>query len=71
MKDTTRVKVIPLNPGGAKELKAQVYDLTELAAKQALYGIVQALSFRANITSIMFKEIIDDAVKYSKNKKEG
>jgi len=55
----------PLNPGEAKTLKAAVYDLSELAAKQALYGIVQVLSFKPRISTDTLKEIIDDARKYS------
>jgi len=54
-----------LNPGEAKTLKAAVYDLSELAAKQALYGIVQVLSFNHKISREEFQEIIDDARKYS------
>ena len=55
----------PLNPGEAKTLKAAIYDLAELAAKQALYGVVQLLSFKPRISREEFQEIIDDARKYS------
>ena len=55
----------PLNPGEAKVLKAAVYDLGELATKQALYGIIQVLSFKPRMSTDMLKEIVDDARKYS------
>lgn len=68
MKDTLKTPMVHLNPGEAKTLKARVYDLSELAAKQALYGIVQVLSFKVNVSRSMFEEVIDDAEKYSKIK---
>jgi hypothetical protein len=68
MKDTLAIRPTVLNPGEAKVLKARVYDLSELAAKQALYGIVQVLSFKVNVSRSMFEEVIDDAEKYSKIK---
>lgn len=71
MNDKISRVVTKLNPGEAKELKARVFDLSELATKQALYGIIQVLSFRANVTRTMFEEIIDDASKYSLIKQGG
>ena len=68
MKDTLSQKAIALNLGEAQILKARVYDLSELAVKQALYGIIQILSFKVNVSRSMFEEVIDDASKYSKNK---
>ena len=68
MKDTLKVPMVHLNPGEGKMLKARVYDLSELAAKQALYGIIQVLAFKVNVSRSMFEEIIDDAEKYSKIK---
>lgn len=68
MKDTLGKKAIHLNPGEASNLKANVYDLSERGAKQALYGIIQILSFKVNVSRFMFEELIDDAVKYSKSK---
>jgi hypothetical protein len=68
MKDPTGRKVVILNPGVAKGLKASVYDLSEAAAKQVLYGIIQIFSVRANMSSSIFEEVIDDAVRYSKVK---
>jgi hypothetical protein len=71
MKDTLKVPMVHLNPGEAKVLKARVYDLSELASKQALYGIIQILSFKVNVSRSMFEEVIDDAVKYSEVKGRG
>jgi hypothetical protein len=39
--------------------------------KQALYGIIQILSFKVNVSRSMFEEVIDDAVKYNQIKKGG
>lgn len=71
MKDTLKVPMVHFNPGEAKMFKARVYDLSELAAKQALYGIIQILSFKVNVSRSMFEDVIDDAVKYSEVKKGG
>ena len=71
MKNILKTPVVCFNPGEAKVFKAQVYDLTELAAKQALYGIIQILSFRVNVSRSMFEEVIDDAGKYSEVRKGG
>jgi hypothetical protein len=71
MMDISKVPVRPLNPGEAHTLKARAYDLSELGAKQALYGIIQVLSFKVNVSRSMFEDVIDDAEKYSKIKKGG
>lgn len=71
MKDTLKTPMVHLNPGEAKALKARVYDLSELAAKQALYGFIQILSFKVNVSRSMFEEVIEDAVKYSEVKGRG
>ena len=71
MKDTLKVPMVHLNPGEARALKARVYDLSEVAAKQALYGIIQILSFKVNMSRSMFEEVIDDSVKYSEVRKGG
>jgi len=60
----------PLNPGEAKTLKAAVYDLAGLAAKQALYGIIHIISFKHRISREEFQEIIDDERKYSELEKK-
>lgn len=62
-------KQYPLNPEQAKILKATIYDLSEQAAKQALYGIVQMLSIKINLSKNHFEEIIDDARKLTEVKK--
>lgn len=62
-------KQYPMNPGEAKVLKATIYDLSELAAKQALYGIVQILSLKIHLNRYHFEEILDDARKLSEVKK--
>ena len=69
MKKTVRLTISPFNPGEAKALKAVVYDLSEGAAKQALYGIINVLSLRVNMPKSFFRELIDDAVKYDNSKK--
>ena len=60
----------PLNPGEGHTLKAAVYDLSPSARLQALYGIIQILSFRVNVSRQMFEEVIDDARKYSELQKK-
>lgn len=60
-----REKVFPIYPDEARTLKACVFDLSETAAKQALFAMVQILSLKTFITQAQFKEIIDDAGKYS------
>ncbi|MDP2362675.1 MAG: hypothetical protein Q8M94_02775, partial [Ignavibacteria bacterium] len=57
-------KVFPIYQDEARILKAQVYDLSEIAAKQALFGIIQVLTLKTSITQAQFKEILDGAGKY-------
>lgn len=61
-------KRCPLNPGEAKTLKAAIFDLSENAAKQALYGIIQILSLGPQLNRTHLEEIIDDARKLSEMK---
>ena len=51
--------------------KARVYDLSEGAAKQLLFGIIQTLSEVGSATRDFFEEILDDASKYDSAKKGG
>jgi len=44
-------------------LKAAVRDLSEQAAKQALYEIIQVLTLAPHVRRPTFEEIIDDAKK--------
>ena len=60
-----REKVFPIYPDEAGILKATVYDLSETAARQALFAMVQVLTLKVSITQAQFKEILDDAGKYS------
>lgn len=46
-------------------LKAQVYDMTEGGAKQALYAMVQILESHHCIESVAFRLLVQDAKKYS------
>lgn len=71
MKDTLKVPMVHFNRGEAKMFKAKVYDMSELAVKQALYGIIQILSFKVNVSRSMFEQVIDDAFEYSQVKKGG
>lgn len=47
-------------------LKAQIFDLTEKGAKQALYGMVEILEQHPSILLMAFRLLIEDATKYSK-----
>ena len=64
-----REKVFPIYPDEARALKAKVYDFSESAAKQALWGMITILSFKTAISLIQFKEILDDAGKYTQANK--
>jgi len=68
MTDVSKVSVKPLNAGESKALKAAVYDLSELAAKQTLYGMIQILCIKVHVPMSVFKEILDDARKYDEVK---
>jgi hypothetical protein len=61
MKEHTKVYII--NPGEAKLLKVTIERLSHLAAKQALYGIVQVLALTGSLRTKTFEEILDDARK--------
>ena len=65
-----REKVFPIYQDEAKVLKAKVYDFSENAAKKALWGVITILSFKTAISLIQFKEILDDAGKYTQSKKQ-
>ena len=65
-----RKQKTPLNPGESANLKAAVYDLTELAAKQMLYGMIQLLSSKSSILVEQFRDVLDDARKYAQTKKQ-
>lgn len=62
--DMAKVKARSLNSGEAKALKACVYDLSENAAKQVLYGLIQILCIKVNIPLGFFQDVLDDARKY-------
>lgn len=51
----------PLNPGEAKALRATMGRLNGIGARQALLGVVNVLTTRANLPASLFGEIIDDA----------
>jgi hypothetical protein len=57
-----------LMPAEAHNLKAIVHGLSDLAAKQALYGLIQVLSFKSGVSGLMFSEVLDDARKYTEVK---
>lgn len=65
-----REKVFPIWPDEARNLKALVYDLSEIGLKQALFGMIQILTLRTSITQAQFREILDDAGKYVQIKKQ-
>ena len=69
MERHTKKSVYPLTTEEAKTLKARVYDLSELGAKQILYGIIQALNSEGKILRPFFEEILDDGAKYSDSTK--
>lgn len=59
------------NEGEVKVLKDLIFDLNEMALRQALFGILTVLNFKKNISTNQVKEILDDSRKYSQIKKEG
>lgn len=65
----SKIKRGPLLPDEVRDVKASVYDLSELACKQLLYGIITVLSFKSSATKDQFLEILDDAKKYNQIKK--
>jgi hypothetical protein len=68
MKKTVEVWVGYLDTEESRTLKARVYDLSELAAKQVLYGIIQIFTMKAKLSIPNFEEVIDDAGRYQKTK---
>ena len=60
-----REKVFPIYPDEVRILNAKVFNFSESSAKQALYGMIRVLSLKTSITQAQFKEILDDAGKYS------
>ncbi len=71
MEKAARRTAVPLNPGEASLLKAQVFDLSESGSKQALYGIIQILQFKGSVSRVTFEEVVGDAMKYTEVKKGG
>lgn len=65
-----RKQKTPLNPGESASLKAAVFDLSEIAAKQMLYGMIQLLSAKNSILVEHFRDCLDDARKYSQIKNQ-
>lgn len=66
-----RFKIYSISEQESKIFKAMVFDLNETAAKQILFGIIQVLSKNNTMTASFFKEILDDASKYSSIKNGG
>ena len=71
MEEKTQLREGFLTSEEAKALKARVYDLDEGAAKQALYGIIQIFTIKSRFVTGYFEELIDDAQKYSLQRKRG
>ena len=65
-----REKVFPIYQDEARALKAQVYDFSEIAAKQAIWGMIQILSLETSITKARFKEVLDDAGRYTQSRNQ-
>ena len=65
-----RKKLFPIYPDEARTLKAKVYGFSESAAKQALWGMIQVLSTKTFVSQAQFKELLDDAGKYTQAKKQ-
>jgi hypothetical protein len=53
------------NLGECWAFKALVFDLSEAAAKQALYGVIQVLGLSGTVSGGKFKQILDDARVYN------
>jgi hypothetical protein len=65
----TKETQYPLNPGEERDLRIIIKNLSELAAKQALYGIVQGFSLKATLTKRHFLEVMDDAKRLTENER--
>jgi hypothetical protein len=61
----TREKLYSLNPGETMLLKQDINNLSELAAKAMLAGLIHALFLKGSISKKVFEEILADAKKYS------
>ncbi len=55
----------------ARIVKAQIFDLSERACKEALFGMVQILEEHPSILLTPFRLIIEDAGKYTREVKSG
>lgn len=55
----------------SKIVKAQIYDLSERACKEALFGMVQILEEHPSILLTPFRLIIEDASKYTRETNRG
>jgi len=66
----TKNNVFPVCSDEARILKAKVFDFSESAAKQALWGIIQIFTLKTSITMAQFKEMLNDASIYSQSKKQ-
>jgi hypothetical protein len=50
-------------------MKAQIYDLSEQACKQALFGMVEILKEHPSILLVAFRLLIEDATNLTNHKK--
>lgn len=54
----------PLHWDEIRESKTAIYNLSELASKQLLLGIVQVLSLRVTLKKEQFLDVLGDAKLY-------
>lgn len=66
MRKTLEVHVGYLDTEESRALKARVHDLSEVAAKQVICGIIQIFTMKAKLSIPIFEEIIEDAWKFGK-----
>ncbi len=50
-------------------VKAQIYDLSEQACKQALFGMVEILREHPSVLLVAFRLLIEDATKLTNHKR--
>lgn len=63
---------MPLLPEDeSKIVKAQIYDLSEQACRQALFGMVQILKDHPSVLLTTFRLIIEDASKFTREVRRG
>lgn len=63
---------MPLLPKDeSKILKAQIFDLSEQACKQALFGMVEILEQHPSVRLTPFRLMIEDATKYTRELQRG